>query len=71
MPKFTYGDTVKITAIASKSLRPSAIAYVVGVTEEPRQGVHFDQFPPGTVYLVEYADGVAVDIHESLLELLK
>ena len=70
MAKFTYGDTVRVVSTVPEVLRPGAVAHVVGITEEPRQGLHFEQFPPGTVFLVEYEDGVAADIHESHLELL-
>lgn len=69
MAKFTYDDTVAVLASAPATLRPGALASVIGITEEPRQGSYFEQFPPGNVYLVEYEDGVAVSIHESNLEL--
>lgn len=69
MAKFTYDDIVKVVGTASSELRPCAKAWVIQVTEEPRRGSYFDQFPPGTVYLVEYEDGEAVSIHESQLEL--
>jgi hypothetical protein len=42
-------------------------AWIVGMTTEPRHGSHFEQFPPGTVYLVEFGDGLTVDMHESHL----
>jgi hypothetical protein len=68
--KFEYDDTVQVALAAPAALRPGAQASVIGITEDRRSGSHFEQFPPGTVYLVEYEDGVAVDIHESHLELL-
>jgi hypothetical protein len=68
--KFTYVDTVTVVANAPNALRPVELASVIGITEEPRQGAYFEQFPPGAIYLVEYEDGVAVSFHESHLELL-
>lgn len=51
---------------AQESLRPGERAWVVGVTpENGRIGSHYDQFPPGNVYTIEYEDGESVDIHES------
>jgi hypothetical protein len=68
MAKFTWGDTVAVSPTAPSAVRPGAVASIVGVMEEPRKGAHFEQFPTGTVYLIEYEDGSALDIHESHLE---
>lgn len=69
MAKFTYDDTVKVKITAPSEVRPGALASVIAITEEPRQGSYFEKFPPGTIYSIEYEDGVASEIHESLLEL--
>lgn len=68
MVEFTWGDDAKIASTAPAELRPGSRVWVVGITQEPRRGSHFEQFPPGTVYLVEFGDGVAIDVHESFLE---
>ena len=71
MAKFDYDDTVQVIANASASLRPGRHASVVGIEEEPRRGSFYsfyEQFPPGTVYLIEFEGGDAVSIHESMLE---
>jgi hypothetical protein len=53
-------------------MRPGQKAWVIGITtEHERSGSHFDQFAAGTVYLVEFEGGEALDIHESMLEPLK
>lgn len=68
MSRFTYGDTVRIVMTAPERLRPGAIAWVIGVFEKRPEGKYFDQFPTGEVYSIEYEDGEAVDVHESVLE---
>ena len=66
---FTYDDVVRVKADAPAKMRPGAKAWVIGITAEgERRGKHFEQFPPGTVYLVEFAGGDAIDIHEGMLE---
>ncbi|PWG01436.1 hypothetical protein [Sphingosinicella humi] len=66
---FTYGDIVCIRSDAPIELRPGSKAWVIGVTaEQDPRGSHFAQFPDGTVYLVEFEGGDAIDVHESMLE---
>ena len=68
---FTYDDIVRVKADAPAELRPGERAWVVGIAadeERHRRGSHFDQFPVGTVYLVEFEDGDALDIHQSMVE---
>jgi hypothetical protein len=73
MTAFTYDDIVRVSANAPELARPGERAWVIGITEEEERvrfrGSHFDAFPPGTVYLVEFEGGDAVDIHESHLSL--
>jgi hypothetical protein len=65
---FTYDDIVRVKADAPPEMHPGARACVIGVTaEHERRGSHFEQFPAGTVYLVEFEDGDAIDIHVSML----
>jgi hypothetical protein len=66
MPKFTWGDSVRILENAPGDLRPGSVAAVVGV-EEDRQGSYYEKFPEGVVYTVEFEDGSSVDVHESYL----
>lgn len=66
---FTYNDIVRIKTDAPGQMRPGARAWVIGITaQHERRGSHFVQFPTGTVYLVEFENGDALDIHESMLE---
>jgi hypothetical protein len=68
MPKFTYDDIVRVLVSSSTKLTTSKKAWVVAVIEKSL-GSHFDQFPPGVVYTVEFEDGSATDVHESDLEM--
>ena len=68
MPKFTYDDIVRVCANSSTKLASPKKAWVVSVIEKSL-GSHFDQFPPGVVYTVEFEDGSATDVHESDLEI--
>ena len=68
MTLFTFNDVVRIKATAPAMCRPGALAWIIAVFTESRPGSSFDEFPPGTVYSVEFEDGSAIDIHESLLE---
>lgn len=65
----TYDDTVRVRMTAPLRERRGALASVCGVTPpaQRREG-HWEQFPPGTVYLVEFEDGEALDVHESWIE---
>lgn len=66
---FTYSDTVRVNTNAPAEMRPGVRAWVIGITaQQERRGSHFAQFPAGTVYLVEFEGGDALDIHESMLE---
>lgn len=66
---FTYADTVLVKPGAPAELRPGQLVSIVGITtDDERIGTHFEQFSAGTVYLVEFGDGDALDIHESMLE---
>lgn len=72
MLMFTYGDIVLVKTDAPAEMRPGQTASVVGInTEHEMSRSPFDQFLPGTVYLVEFADGEALDIHEGMLEPLE
>ena len=65
---FTYDDIVRVKVVAPPEMHPGERAWVIGVTtEHERRGRHFEQFPAGTVYLVEFEGGEAIDIHENLL----
>jgi len=66
--KYTWDDRLKIVDHASPEHRPGATVWIVGVYEGPsRRGSFYDQFPPGTVYTVEFEDGLSTSVHESEL----
>jgi hypothetical protein len=62
MAAFTFGDVVETTADAPPIARPGRVASVCGMTAGPRR-----DFPAGTIYLIEFPDGEAVEVHESFL----
>ena len=69
---FTYNDTVLVRTDGPVSKRAGQKAWVIGMTtQDQRDGTNFGQFPTGTVYLVEFEDGEALDIHEGQLEALE
>jgi hypothetical protein len=68
MPKFSYDDIVKVRPQAVAEQRPGERAWVIAIFED-RPGPYFDKFPSGIVYSVEFEDGFATEIHESMLSL--
>lgn len=68
MPKFTWGDSVRIAEGAPSSVRPGSSAAVVGISEQhDRQGSYLDAFPTGVVYTIEFDDGSSAEVHEDHL----
>jgi hypothetical protein len=65
MPKFTWGDSVRVSELAPVNVRPGSEAVVVGFSEESeRRGSYLEEFPCGVVYTVEYEDGTDADVQE-------
>jgi len=66
MTTFTYDDIVTAKPGAPNELRPGQRAWVVGITEaKDRRGANLKRFPTGTVYLIEFEDGSAIDVAEA------
>lgn len=66
---FRHGDRVRVRHDAPADLRPGAAARVMRVTpDKKRAGPQFDQFAPGTIYLVAFEGGGGFEIHEEMLE---
>jgi len=55
--KFTWGDSIRVTATAPAEFRPGSYAAVVGV-REPDSTVRWYR------YTIEYSDGSSVEIAE-------
>lgn len=68
MTKFRYDDVVKIKVDAKTAATRRDRAWIIAVMEN-RQRFPLSQLPPGTVYSIEFEDGVAFDVHENDLEL--
>jgi hypothetical protein len=69
MNKFVYDDVIRIRSDAHQKFRSGERAWVVGViTEDRRLGSHYEQFPLGTIYTIEFEDGDSIDIHEDGIE---
>lgn len=72
MTQFNYDDVVRVSLSAPNEFRPGSKAWVIGITlNQDRHGIHFNQFTKGVIYLIEYENGEAIDIHESYLELFE
>lgn len=59
-------DVVRVIADADARFRPAKIAWVVGVFPERPSGKHFESSSDEAVYAIEFEDGEAIDIPESL-----
>lgn len=67
-----YDDLVMIRVDAAERFRPGAKGWIIGITPpEERRGAHFEQFPEGVVYLVEFEDGEALELHDSWLDVVR
>jgi hypothetical protein len=65
MARFNYDDIVRIKAGRMGSGRGRA--WIVAIIDD-RQRFPLREFPPGTVYSIEFEDGDAIDVHEDDLE---
>ncbi|OBP17060.1 hypothetical protein A5320_21495 [Rheinheimera sp. SA_1] len=69
MSKFKIDDTVKTKNVTHLQHFHGQIGSVINVFVDRPAGKHFEQFPEGVVYAVEFENGEAIDIHESDLDL--
>lgn len=67
MSRFGYDEVVKISSRAEENYRPGSKAWIISIIQD-RENYPMREFPAGTIYTVEYEDGLALDIHESNLE---
>ncbi len=65
--RFTYSDYVTVRSDAPIKFRPGTQGSIIAVFED-RESLPFPDFPAGTVYMIEFEGGDAIDIHESMLE---
>ena len=67
----TWGDTVRIKPNAKPEQRPGELAAVCGLreVETEEQARRFDCPIGTTLYLVEYGDGLAVEVPATIVEL--
>ena len=70
LPAPTWGDTVLVKASAPASMRPGAIAEVVGIrdVETPEQATQFEAPIGSKVYLIEFSNGDAMELAEMWIE---
>ena len=66
----TWGDTVQVKVNAPMSMRPGAIAAVVGIreVETPEQVLQFEAPVGSKVYLIEFGNGDAIEISEAWID---
>ena len=62
MPRFTYGDDVTVKSSAPAEYRPGSGASVCGIYETSRPGGRV------VLYLIEFGDGVSVELEEEWLD---
>lgn len=67
--KYKYGQSVRIVETAPSVLKPGSEVAVVGMTKLDQERKIFDiRCPIGAdVYLIEYADGKAVEVPEQFI----
>lgn len=67
--KFNYDDVIRVRSDAHQKFRPGERAWVVDViTEDRRIGSHYEQFPLGTIYTIEFEGEDSIDIHEDSIK---
>lgn len=73
MTKPTWGDTIRIKLTAKPEQRPGVLASVCGLreVENEEQARQFGCLVGTTLYLVEYGDGVAVELPSAIVELVE
>lgn len=66
----TWGDTVRVRLGARISMRPGALAEIVGIrtVETAEQAAEFGASMDSKLYLVEFGDGEATEIPEKWIE---
>lgn len=66
----TWGDTVRVRFCAPMSMRPGALAEVVGIrsVETLEQAAEFGVPVHTKIYLVEFGDGEAIELPEFWIE---
>jgi hypothetical protein len=65
--QFTYDDTVIVSLVSPKEMRPGARASIVAVLKADKRPT-YRSFRPGVVYTIEFEDGTTIDIEEEFLE---
>lgn len=67
----TWGDAVRVKASAPVSMRPGAIAAVVGIrdVETPAQATQFETPIGSKIYVIEFSDGDAIELAGMWVEL--
>jgi hypothetical protein len=73
MAEPTWGDTIRIRPSATPEQRPGALASVCGLrdVETEEQARQFGCPVGTTLYLLEYGDGVAVELPATVVELVE
>lgn len=68
----TWGDTVRVKRSAAEALHPGALAAVCGirVIETSLEAANAGHPVGTTLYLIEYEDGVAIEVPGEHLEVV-
>lgn len=65
MNKFSIDDTVVVRNVAHLEQYSGQVGSIINIFLDRPSGKHFQQFPDGIVYAVEFESGEAIDVHES------
>jgi hypothetical protein len=70
MPRFTWGDSVRVKVGAPPAMRPGALAAVCAITEieNDTQAKKYGAPIGSKLYLIEFGDGTSLEIPEAWIE---
>lgn len=65
MSKFHIDDTVAVKNVTHLEQYFGQAGSIINIFLKRPPGKHFEQFPDGIVYAIEFESGEAIDVHES------
>lgn len=73
MSGITWGDSVRVKAGAPAAMRPGASGAVCSITkiENDDQARAYNAAIGNTVYLIEFGDGVGIEVPENWIEAME
>ncbi|MFC4701493.1 hypothetical protein ACFO4O_15110 [Glaciecola siphonariae] len=68
MAKFNINDTVLVKESVETNAYVGQKGSIINVFETRPSGKYFEKFPAGVIYMIEFENGDALDVHESELK---